>query len=96
MTTTRTAKPGDVDVGVEHGPRLAADHADLDAAHRLDRPARQHRVSVAAAVVDERGPGHGGHPGRLGQILRLVVAVLDVIARIDLLEADDVGVELAG
>jgi hypothetical protein len=45
-------------------------------------------------MMDQGRAVDGGHPGRGGEIFGLIIAVLDVVARVDLLEPDDVRAEL--
>ena len=62
---------------------------------RTQRVAGQQAVAVAAAMVLQHRPRHRLVAHRLRQVGDLIDAVVDVVARVDLLQGDHVGLQLA-
>ena len=87
--------PLDRKLSVKRVPRLIAAHAQIDVAHGLDRETRQQRIGKAGAVIAILAPGHGEKTGRFGKMRTLIELPVVARAEIDLLQADDVGAELA-
>jgi hypothetical protein len=83
------------ELGVDRAARLAAGDSGIDVADRENRKPRQDGVAEAAAAIGAQRARDQAKAGRLGEERLLVERALPVLPRADLLEADDVGAELA-
>ncbi len=80
---------------IDGAARLIAGDAEIDMADGAHGKACQQRIAEAAAVVAAMRARHDGKAGGIGEIAALIELPGAPAAGIDLLQADDVGAELA-
>ena len=85
----------DVEVDVEHGARLAAVDGQVDVPDVQHPPAGQQRVAVVAVGAQQGRAGDRVQAERGGEVLHLHRLAGLARAGVHLLQADDVGVDLA-
>src|SRR6185503_4880790 len=85
----------DDELGIDGAARLVAADAEVDMAQPAHGKARQQRIAEAAAMIAQMRAAGRREAGHLGEKAPLLDEASEAMARIDLLQPDDVGMEFA-